>query len=212
MSLGMNVHNGVDGVTGAAHRPRFRMPKALVPAAVGAFAVFAVILPGAITATADSPSAATSDMVGNARDATAAYHDPAAALAGGYELLTDKDDIACIDQPGAGAMGVHYVKSALVQGGTVDVARPQALVYERADSGRLELVALEYVVLQAGWDAAHSSPPSLFGQTFMLTPADNRFGLPPFYSLHAWIWKANPSGMFSMWNPRVNRSPKSNES
>ena len=31
----------------------------------------------------------------------------------------------------------------------------------------------------------------------------NRFGLPAFYSLHAWIWKHNPSGTFSMWNPNV---------
>jgi hypothetical protein len=191
----------------------FRIPKVLAPAVLGAFAVVAVILPGALTAAADTPAAAVQDAaqgaVANARDATAIYNDPTAALAGGYALLTDKDDLACIAQPGAGAMGIHYVKNDLVQSGTIDVARPQALVYERTDNGRLNLVALEYVVLQAGWDASHSAPPSLFGQTFMLTPADNRFGLPPFYSLHAWVWKANPSGMFSMWNPRVNCSPKS---
>ena len=29
----------------------------------------------------------------------------------------------------------------------------------------------------------------LFGQHFMLSPDGNRFGLPAFYSLHAWIWK-----------------------
>jgi MoxR-like ATPase len=27
--------------------------------------------------------------------------------------------------------------------------------------------------------------------------------LPPFYELHAWIWKHNPRGMFDDWNPRV---------
>ena len=27
------------------------------------------------------------------------------------------------------------------------------------------------------------------------------YRLPAFYSLHAWIWYANPSGMFTMWNP-----------
>ena len=37
----------------------------------------------------------------------------------------------------------------------------------------------------------------------MLTPGGNRFGLPAFYSLHAWIWKFNPSGTFAMWNPQV---------
>jgi hypothetical protein len=51
--------------------------------------------------------------------------------------------------------------------------------------------------------ATHSSPPSLFGQTFNFTPAPNRYGLPAFYSLHAWIWKNNPEGMFAMWNPDI---------
>ena len=37
----------------------------------------------------------------------------------------------------------------------------------------------------------------------MLTAADNRFGLPAYYSLHAWIWLDNPAGMFNMWNPGV---------
>jgi hypothetical protein len=98
-------------------------------------------------------------------------------------------------------VGVHYVKGSLVQDGAVDAARPQAIVYERQDDGQLHLAAVEYVVLQAGWDSAHSGPPSLFGQTFTTTPAANRYGLPALYSLHAWIWKDNPTGTFSMWNP-----------
>jgi hypothetical protein len=156
----------------------------------------------AILATA-LPSAASGDTVENARSATAIYNDPAAALAGGYELLTDSADTACIDQPGAGAMGVHFVKGALVQSGTLDGARPQALVYEVQSSGNLRLVALEYVVFQSNWDAAHSAPPMLFGEKFMLNPANNRFGLPAFYSLHAWVWKHNPTGTFESFNPRV---------
>lgn len=149
------------------------------------------------------PSAARGDTLTNARDATAAYSDPTAALAAGYELLTDAAGLACIDQPGAGGMGVHYVKGTLVQSGTLDPARPQALVYEVQPGGQLRLVALEYVVLQAAWDAGHSGPPTLFDQPFMLNRADNRFGLPAFYALHAWVWKSNPSGTFSSWNPRV---------
>src|SRR5579859_5274036 len=128
----------------------------ILPVAVAALAVLATTLP---------TLAANGDTVANARDATAAYNDPAAALASGYELLTDAADIACIDQPGAGAMGIHYVKGSLVQGGMVDAARPQALVYENGENGRLHLVALEYVVLQAAWDAAHNNtPPTLFGE------------------------------------------------
>jgi hypothetical protein len=99
-------------------------------------------------------------------------------------------------------MGVHLVKGALVQSGNLDPARPQALVYEHAN-GKLQLAAVEYVVFQSAWDSTHSSPPTLFGQQFVLNPDDNRFGLPAFYSLHAWVWKDNPSGMFQSWNPAV---------
>jgi len=77
-------------------------------------------------------------------------------------------------------------------------------VYEVQENGQLRLGALEYVVFQSTWDATHSSAPTLFGgQKFMLTPADNRYGLPAFYSLHAWIWKHNPKGTFEQWNPQV---------
>jgi hypothetical protein len=56
-------------------------------------------------------------------------------------------------------------------------------------------------------DAEHGtgSKPSLFGQQFEPNPG-TRFGLPPFYALHAWVWKPNPTpltGIFAAWNPRV---------
>ena len=172
--------------------------------------VFSVLLASLALLTTALPSFAAGDTVANARNATAIYNDPTAALAGGYELLTDAAGTACIDQPGDGAMGVHFVKGALVQSGTLDAARPQALVYETLPNGQLRLAALEYVVFQSTWDAAHSGPPMLFGQQFMLNPADNRFGLPAFYSLHAWVWKHNPSGTFAMWNPQVHCSTQSN--
>jgi hypothetical protein len=157
----------------------------------------------ALVATALPSAAAGGDTLANARDASAVYNEPSAALAGGYSLLTDAAGIACIDMPGQGAMGVHYVNSALVQSGNIDAARPQAMVYEVQENGDVRLVAVEYVVIQSVWDAAHPSAPMLFGQKFMLNPADNRFGLPPFYSLHAWIWKRNPAGTFAPFNPQV---------
>jgi hypothetical protein len=36
-----------------------------------------------------------------------------------------------------------------------------------------------------------------------LVQAGNRYGLPDFYELHAWIWKFNPLGMHNDWNPDV---------
>src|SRR3982751_6196109 len=109
------------------------MIKKLIPVAVASLAIVAVLLPNAASAGTTGESAA------NVRDSTAAYNNPAAALAAGYDLLTDAADLACIDQPGAGTMGIHYVKDSLVQGGTIDSARPQALVYERTPEGQLQL-------------------------------------------------------------------------
>jgi hypothetical protein len=100
-------------------------------------------------------------------------------------------------------MGIHYVKGTLVGDGAVDALTPEALVYAPGKAGQLHLAALEYVVFKADWDADHSSPPSLFGHEFNVTPAPNRYGLPDFYSLHVWIWKHNPAGMFASWNPDV---------
>jgi hypothetical protein len=141
--------------------------------------------------------------LGDVRGATARYHRLSVATAQGYGLLKDKNGIACIANPGVGAMGVHYVNGDLVGTTEVNPLTPEALVYEPEPNGRLNLVAVEYVTFQAQWDATHSARPRLFGQPFMLTPDGNRFGLPAFYSLHAWIWKHNPDGIFAMWNPTV---------
>ena len=86
---------------------------------------------------------------------------------------------------------------------SVDVTHPELLVYAPDGNGHLHLVALEYLVLKSVWERTHTGVPSVFGQQFMLTDAPNRFLLPAFYSLHAWIWKFNPSGTFAMRNPNV---------
>lgn len=137
------------------------------------------------------------------RHATAQYQNLAVAQSAGYGKLVDVDSIACIDMPGTGAMGVHYVKGDLVADSKADPLRPEALVYEPGPGNTMRLVAVEYVIFQAGWDAKHRSRPRLFGEKFALTTAPNRFGLDAFYSLHAWVWKHNPVGTFAMWNPRV---------
>ncbi len=165
-----------------------------------AAALLAALALTAFAATAGVGS--TSD----AAHATAKFHDLVVAKAHGYGLLKDKNGVACIAMdamPGMGAMGVHYAKNALVADGVLKVSTPEALVYAPSAGGTPRLAAVEYVVLKSAWDARHASPPSLFGHHFNLTPAGNRFGLPAFYSLHAWIWKHNPAGMFAMWNPEV---------
>jgi hypothetical protein len=97
-------------------------------------------------------------------------------------------------------MGVHMLNSSLLDG-TVQAEQPELRVYEPGAKGKLKLVALEYLVFQSDW--AGSQPPTLFGREFDFTGEPNRYGLPPFYTLHAWIWKPNPSGLFNPWDPRV---------
>ena len=138
-----------------------------------------------------------------ARHAIAPYRSLDRAKSAGYGLLSDAAGIECIDNPGVGGMGVHFVDGELVGDGAVRATTPEALVYEPVRHGRLRLVAAEYVVLQSDWDAAHTAPPRLFGQTFELTPAGNRYGLPAFYELHAWLFEPNSLGLFDDWNPRV---------
>jgi hypothetical protein len=141
-----------------------------------------------------------------AKPATARFHDLDKAIAAGYTFrLPELSGRTCIVQPGQGAMGVHMVNTSLLDA-TLDSTAPEALVYEPRNNGTLKLVALEYVVFKGAWEAAHgvgAPPPSMFGRTFDFTGEPNRYGLPAFYALHAWIWKPNPSGLLSPWNPRV---------
>jgi hypothetical protein len=142
----------------------------------------------------------------DAKAATAAFHDLGAAQRAGYTIhVAELSGATCIANGAVGAMGDHFANgSLLVDNGVIDAAAPEALVYERRNDGSFKLVALEYIVFKADWEAAgHTSPPELFGRTFDFSPSPNRFGLPPFYSLHAWIWKPNPSGLMFAWNPRV---------
>jgi hypothetical protein len=139
-----------------------------------------------------------------AKPATAAFHDVDQAIAAGYSVrVFDKNGIDCIAQPGQGAMGVHMLNPSLVDD-KIDATQPELLVYEPRNDGTLKLVALEYLVIQSAWPGP--GKPSLFGQEFDSVPAGNRYDLPPFYALHAWIWKPNPSGILYAWNPRVDCS------
>ena len=149
------------------------------------------------------PSSASSSGLDRVRAATAGYHDISSARAAGFAELHDAADIACIDQAGAGGMGVHYVLGSRVGDPTENAAAPELLVYAPRD-GRMKLVAVEYVVIAAAWfDAGHDAPPSLLGHEFKLIPDGNRYGLPPFFELHAWVWDHNKSGMFADYNPNV---------
>lgn len=145
-----------------------------------------------------SPANAGAADLSTARAATARFHQIETATSAGYGEFRDAAGIACIDNP-AGVMGVHFVNGALVGDGVITAATPEALVYQPLANGKMRLVAVEYIVFYSMW--AGASKPSLFGQEFTLIGSTNRYGIPAFYELHAWIWQNNPSGTFKDWNP-----------
>ena len=132
------------------------------------------------------------------REATERFKDVRIAQAEGYGL-----QFGCVSGPDAGAMGLHFVNFPLVGDGELDAARPEIVIYEPLPNGRLRLIGADYLVLADAWNAKHASPPELMGQLFHLFESPNRFGLPPFYTLHVWAWKENPTGTFVNWHSNV---------
>ena len=132
------------------------------------------------------------------RDSTARFKDVSVAEAEGYAL-----QFGCVSGEYSGAMGLHYVNGDLVKRGVLDATHPQIVIYEATATGGLRLIGADYLLFQAAWDANNPAPPQLMGQAFHLFDAPNRFGLPPFYTLHVWAWKDNPNGAFVNWHPNV---------
>jgi hypothetical protein len=131
----------------------------------------------------------TSQVIQSVRKATSRFHSTQQAIAAGY-LPTDE----CVSVPGLGGMGFHWVNPNLVDP-VFDPMNPEAVLYATGPGGQLKLIAVEYIVINAG------QPAPMFGtQAFMVggTPVPA-----PHWSLHAWLYEENPSGMFAPFNPNV---------
>ena len=145
-------------------------------------------------------SANTSNaLVHVVREATERFKDVSAAEREGYGLM-----FGCVSGGDWGAMGLHYVNLPLVLDGDLDAAQPEIVIYEPTRSGGVRIIGADYLVFAADWDKKHpGEPPQLLGQLLHFFEAPNRFGLPPFYTLHVWAWKDNPAGTFVNWHPKV---------
>jgi len=143
-----------------------------------------------ILAAAGSSLAAGKADIPALRAATLKYKDLNAAIGDGYIQF-----YVCTEQPGVGTMGQHFVNLDLVGDPAIDPLRPEVLVYQPTRAGGYRLVAVEYVTFAAGQ--------TVLGQTMNSVPAGNRYGLDPFFAKHAWIWQANPNGLFADWNPSI---------
>ena len=145
------------------------------------------------------------DLVKIVRQVTDKYHSVAVAEGDGYHLL-----FGCVSHDDSGAMGLHYVNANLVfkdpaKGifdDQIDPYQPEIILYEPTPWGP-RLTGADYLVDAAAWDKTHKQAPELDGQIFHYFGAPNRFGLPPFYTLHVWAWKDSPTGTFVNWNKDV---------
>lgn len=119
-----------------------------------------------------------------ARAATAKYQNVENAIADNYEdIKVDMEH-----------MGHHYMKKSLVNDGQFEITKPEILVYNKDENGKLQLVAVEYAV------------PLQYPRPEGFTGSDDEwdentgFGL---WLLHAWVWYPNPQGVFKPLNPLI---------
>ena len=123
------------------------------------------------------------------REANPRFTDVAVAKAEGYA------PIPCVSGIDGGAMGIHFVNGNLINDEKVDMAHPEAVMYEPGPDGKMTLIAVEYITPKG--------PAELGGHLFSFTNAPNRYGLPAFYELHVWAFRQNPTGAFADMNPDV---------
>jgi hypothetical protein len=128
--------------------------------------------------------------VARLRTATAPFKSLDKAVAAGYA----KDVKDCIEHQPHGAMGYHHNNKSLMDA-TLEVEKPEVLVYEKLADGTYRLNGVEYLVPISAWKS--NEPPTIMGQK--LNKAE-KLGI---WYLHVWNWQASPNGLFSDWNPRV---------
>jgi hypothetical protein len=125
------------------------------------------------------------------RASTAAFHDIDSAVAAGY-ARTVRD---CLVHEHHGAMGYHHANRGLADA-TLEVERPEILLYEKRPGGGYVLNGVEYIVPYRAW-SRDSVPPVMMGQK--LKREDNL----QIWYLHVWAWSQNPEGLFADFHPDV---------
>src|SRR5579872_2268302 len=107
-------------------------------------------------------------LVDKVRNVTAQYLDINVPLHNGEGWVVGTP---CVSGPDAGAMGVHLVDPSRLDG-VVNVAEPEALIYEPMANGSMRFVGVEYIVLADAWANLHSSgTPALEGNLMNYVPA-----------------------------------------
>ena len=188
-------------------------------------AVLAVACALAMAQTALADPGPGEPTLAEVRALTDRFRDVEVALADGY--IRDPGDICeTADMMGRpaeqGAMGIHFFRPDLLgisgppaarvdgNGTHTDFRKPAVLIYEPQADGSLELVAVENLVFIEAWNASgQAAPPTFHGVPYDLmvddpaTTADEAHLFEPHYDRHVWIYRENPNGVFTSFNPAV---------
>lgn len=174
------------------------MKKTLITIII-ALALVATLAGVAFAATGTTDPAVLRDLA-TVRQATAKYHDVDAALADGFIQTPN-----CVESPDGG-MGIHFINPARLMDPAVNIMEPEILLYVETNSG-MKLLGVEYWFSIGPPDTPVPNPapppPVIFGRPLEGPMEAHEPGQPPHYDLHAWVWKANPSGIFAPFNPNV---------
>ena len=193
----------------------------------GRYLLAAAVALSAASCTTVPPATVAGDLsLDEARAATARFRDVNVALREGYVRDPMDHCVTAVEMglpASAGAMGIHYSRPDLLgllpgeptarvngTGTHTDFRNPAILIYEPQANGSLELVAIENLVFQKSWHAAvHAAPPSYLGVAYdamaddPATALDEAHMFEPHYDRHVWLYRANPSGVFTPFNPAV---------
>ena len=143
-----------------------------------------------VTGCGDEPAGTAEDRdLATLRTVTTPLQDFDRATAAGWST-----EITPCMTDAAGGMGFHYGDATLIDG-SVSLDKPEVLLYEPQAGGQMKLVGVEYIVPLSAWTAPN--PPHLLGRDFHVIDAFQ------VWALHVWLWKDNPSGLYSDWNPQV---------
>ena len=147
---------------------------------------------GATRSAATSTGDARADAeLARLRSATRAYQALDSAVAAGYPRTVAD----CLVHAHHGAMGYHHVNRAYLSP-TLDITRPQILLYERTADGAYRLNGVEFIIPYRMYPR-DSVPPVWMGQTMH---REDNLGI---WYLHVWAWKDNPDGVFANFNSTV---------
>lgn len=131
--------------------------------------------------------------VRTARTALSSYSTGQEATAAGY-----RNTEQCVGTD-RGAYGVPFVREGTASSGGLDLRQPPVLLYRVTENW-------SYVLLGAEWYVpVERERPSRFGKSFHdPRPAHSpKVDQPRHYGLHAWLFRANPRGLFEQCNPTV---------